>query len=128
MDWLVGSDGKYVALSATQALKLGIQANIEDIADAIDELSGVTRQSRVIVAESARLRKSRCSRLRLVPRSWSVFTSVWRSREPQARCGNALVARRARIGRIVFAFERLALVQQLANGIRLLSRFLCPLG
>jgi hypothetical protein len=66
MDWLVGSDGRYVALSATQALKLDIQANIEDIADAIDELSGVTQQSRLIVAESARRRKLRCSRLRLV--------------------------------------------------------------
>jgi hypothetical protein len=69
MDWLVAADGTYVPLSATQTLQLDIRANIEDVAAAIEELTGVTRDSRQIVAESARLRHRRQSRLRLVPRT-----------------------------------------------------------
>jgi len=67
MEWLVGSDGRYVKLTAEQALAIDLRATVEDFTRAFDGLGEVIQASRSVVADSRRRRLRRHSRLRLVP-------------------------------------------------------------
>jgi hypothetical protein len=68
MEWLVAPNGTCVPLSETQALRLDVRANMEDVAAAIEDLATVNSNSRKILAECYRQRRMRISRLRAVPR------------------------------------------------------------
>jgi len=67
MEWLVGSDGRYVKLTAEQALAIDLRATVEDFTRAFDGLGEVIQASRSVVADSRRRRLRRHSLLKLVP-------------------------------------------------------------
>jgi hypothetical protein len=66
VEWLVASDGRYLTLTAEQALAIDLRATVEDFIQAFDELGEAIRASRSVVADSRRRRLRRQSRLRLV--------------------------------------------------------------
>jgi hypothetical protein len=66
MEWLIGADGRYVKLTAEQALQIDLRATVEDLVSALDGIREAIQASRAAIADSHRLRRRRQSSLRLV--------------------------------------------------------------
>jgi hypothetical protein len=68
MEWLLAADGKYISLTATQALLIDTQATAEDVADAIADVNEAALLSGRLITDSRRRRRIRQSGLRVVPK------------------------------------------------------------
>ena len=66
MEWLLASDGRYVKLTAEQALAIDLRATVDDFVHALDGLGKAIQASRTAVADSRRRRLRRHSPMRLV--------------------------------------------------------------
>jgi hypothetical protein len=66
MEWLVTAEGRYLRLTATQALLVDTSATCQDLALAVEELRDAILASRSLVADSRRWRRMRRSGLRAV--------------------------------------------------------------
>ena len=66
MEWVVATDGRYVQLTAEQAIAVDLRATVEDFVRAFDGLGEAIQASRTILADSRRRRLRRHSTLRLV--------------------------------------------------------------